>query len=115
MFNVKPNLATGFHPESDGQTERINQTIALHPRTFCDYNQANWADLLPMAESAYNSTDHTSTGMTPLFANFGYHPRMSITVTDETSPGAADRLQAVQNAHDLVKTSIAKALKRHAY
>ena len=115
MLRVKPNLSTAFHPESDGQTERINQTVELHLRTFTDYNQDNWADLLPLAEFAYNSTHHSSIGMTPFYANFAYHPRMSITVTDGSSPAAAARMQDIKNAHELAQTSIAQALKRHAF
>src|SRR5437762_9663743 len=39
--------------------------------TFCDYQQNNWHELLPLAEFAYNNAKHTSTQTSPFFANYG--------------------------------------------
>jgi len=69
-------LSTAFDPQTDIQTERQSQTMELYLRAFCNYEQANWVKLLPLAEFAYNNAIHTSTRMTPFWANSHYHPVM---------------------------------------
>jgi len=69
-------LSTAFHPQTDGQTERQNQTMEQYLRAFCNYEQDNWVELLPLAEFAYNNAIHASTRMTPFWANYHYHPVM---------------------------------------
>lgn len=113
QLKVKPNVSTAFYPETDGQTERIHQSLELHLRVFSDYLQDNWFELLPFAEFAYNSTYHSSIGMTPFFANYGYHPRMSITISSSPVPDADRRIQEMHDTHDLAKASISKALEQH--
>lgn len=88
IINVKPDLSTSFHPEFDGQTEVINQTIELHLRPCCDHLQRNWSDLVSLAGFAYNSTHHSMVGMTPFYANLGF----SINVQDEDLPAASRHL-----------------------
>jgi transposase InsO family protein len=115
MLGVTPNLSTAFHPESDGQTERVNQTVELHLRTYCAYLQNDWKDLLPLAEFAYNSAHHTSIGMSPFYCNFGFHPRMTLTLLDGTSPSAHNHVVRMQEIHEQAASSIPAALERHAY
>jgi RNase H-like domain found in reverse transcriptase/Reverse transcriptase (RNA-dependent DNA polymerase)/Integrase zinc binding domain/Chromo (CHRromatin Organisation MOdifier) domain/Integrase core domain len=69
-------LSTAFHPQTDGQTERQNQTMEQYLRAYVNYEQDNWVELLPLAQFAYNNSVHASTKMTPFFANHGYHPEM---------------------------------------
>ena len=66
-------MSTAFHPQTDGQTERINQVIKGYLRTFVDKEQSYWCDLLPMAEYAYNNSTTMATGQTPFYANYGRH------------------------------------------
>ena len=115
MLGTKPNLSTAFHPETDGHTERIHQSLELHLRCFCDYLQDDWADLLPMAEFAYNSTHHSTIGMTPFFANYGYHPRMSLTLLSTPAPSAQKRISSIHAAHELAKSSARTAAQQYAY
>lgn len=53
-MTVKRCLSTAFHPQTDGQTERINQTLECYFRCYINYRQDNWVELLPSAEYAYN-------------------------------------------------------------
>ena len=73
-LGIHTSLSTAYHPESDGQTERVNQVLEQYLRCFVNYLQYDWYDLLPLAEFTYNNTPHDSTGVTPFFANKGYHP-----------------------------------------
>ena len=66
ILGVKRKLSTSFHPETDGQTERVNQSIEQYLCSFCNYDQNNWYELLPMAEYTYNNSVTTATGMSPM-------------------------------------------------
>jgi Chromo (CHRromatin Organisation MOdifier) domain len=77
-LNIKQNLSTAYHPESDGQTERINQILEQYLRIYVNYEQDNWVELLPLAEFSYNNSVHSTTKVSPFFANKGYNPLIDI-------------------------------------
>ena len=77
FLGIKRRLSTAFHPQTDGQTERQNSTMETYLRAFVNFEQNDWARLLPMAEFAYNNAKNASTGHTPFKLNCGYHPRVS--------------------------------------
>jgi hypothetical protein len=114
-LDIKGNRSTAYHPQSDGQTERVNQTLEQYLRIYCDYQQDDWHQLLPLAEFVYNNAQNSSTRMSPFFANYGYHPRCSVTVatSDSTNPAAealVDRLQAI---HAELKDNLQRAQERY--
>ncbi|TIC91053.1 Transposon Tf2-6 polyprotein [Colletotrichum higginsianum] len=67
-------LSTAFHPQTDGQTERINQILEQYLRCYVNYDQDNWVPLLPMAQFAYNSAIGESTLHSPFYLNYGFQP-----------------------------------------
>jgi hypothetical protein len=75
ILKISPKLSSSYHPQTDGQSERTNQTLEQYLRCFINYQQDDWVDFLYMAEFAYNNSIHSSTGYSPFFANTGYHPR----------------------------------------
>jgi len=72
------HFTSGYHSEGDGQTERMNETLEQYLRVYCNYQQDNWSELLPLVEFAYNNALSVTTGISPFFANKGYH--LNITV-----------------------------------
>jgi len=77
-LNMRLHFTSGYHPEGNGQTERSNQTLEQYLRIYCNYQQDNWVDLLPLVEFAYNNASSATTGVSPFFANKGYHPNISV-------------------------------------
>ena len=73
-LGVEQALTSGYHPESNGQTERVNQVLEQYLRCYINYQQTNWVDLLPLAEFAYNNSVHASSGMTPFHVVYGSDP-----------------------------------------
>jgi len=67
-------MSTAYHPQTDGQTERINGVIEQYLRNYVNYQQGDWVTLLPMAQFAYNNGENATTGMSPFYANYGRHP-----------------------------------------
>jgi hypothetical protein len=73
LAKINQRLSSSYHPETDGATERMNQTLEEYLRFFCLYTQDDWADRLLSAELAINNRDATSTGVSPFFLSHGYH------------------------------------------
>lgn len=71
---IKHVMSTAFHPQTDGQTERLNQNIETYLRHYVDYRQTNWCQLLPVAQLALNNVKSSTTGISPFFANHGRWP-----------------------------------------
>ena len=75
LAGIQQKMSTSFHPQTDGQTERVNAIAEQYLRGYCNYQQDNWCELLTMAEFSYNNIVSSSTGITPFFAMYGDHPR----------------------------------------
>jgi hypothetical protein len=73
LIKVEINLSTAFHPQTDGQTERINQEVEQYLQLFINHRQTNWNNWLSCAEFSYNDKVHSSTGFSPFFVNYGRH------------------------------------------
>ena len=76
MLGIKSKLSTAFHPQTDGQTERVNQELKQYLRMFIDHRQEQWPEWLGTAEFAYNNKAHSSTRMLPFKANYRQDPRI---------------------------------------
>jgi hypothetical protein len=74
-LNSRRVLTSAYHPETDGQTERQNQTLEQYLRIYCTLEQDDWALWISIAEFAYNDSVHATTGVTPFRANHGMNPR----------------------------------------
>ena len=72
------HFTSGYYPEGDGQTKRMNQTLEQYLRVYCNYQQDNWSELLPLVEFAYNNALSATTRVSPFFANKGYHPNITV-------------------------------------
>ena len=73
-FAIKRALSTAWHPQTDGQTERLNRTIEQMMRTYIQSREEAWPQLLPALELAYNCTPHSSTGLSPFEVMIGENP-----------------------------------------
>jgi len=76
LLGILTKLSTAFHPQTDGQTERMNQELEQYLRMFIDHQQEQWPDWLGTAEFAYNNKVHIGTKVSPFWANNGQDPRM---------------------------------------
>lgn len=90
ILRIRPNYSVAYHPQTDGQTERTNQTMETYLRCFISYQQDDWDQYLPLAEFSYNNTVHSATNVTPFFALHGYHPTLTITPSIRTTINAPD-------------------------
>jgi hypothetical protein len=114
LLDMRLHFTSGYHPEGDGQTERTNQTLEQYIRIYCNYQQDDWFRLLPVAEFAYNNAPSATTGISPFYANKGYHPHMTLhSDSDNTSARARDFAVDLDELHTTLKLEIASAQKRY--
>lgn len=75
LADVSLQLSSSYHPQSDGQTERLNQTMETFLRCFVNACPAKWSSWLALAEFWYNASPHSAIGLSPFEALYGYPPR----------------------------------------
>ena len=76
LLGIKIGASTAYHPQTNRQTEQVNQELEQFIQLFVNECQDNWNSLLPLAEFAYNNHVHSSTQQTPFFLDTGWHLRM---------------------------------------
>ncbi|GJP29237.1 hypothetical protein CLOM_g20362 [Closterium sp. NIES-68] len=95
LLGTKIATSSAYHLQTDGQTERLNQTVEQLLRAACKDDISKWDLHLPVLEFAYNNATHSATGQTPFFLCYGRHP---LTPQQPTIPAT------VQSAHDFITT-----------
>jgi len=117
-LKVDARLSTAFHPQTDGQTERVNAVVEQHLHAYVVYLQDDWADFLFLAEFAGNNQVSDTTTLSLFFANLGFHPRYDFeldiredTADEHQAQTAAERLELI---HEVVRTEMRYAQLRQA-
>ncbi|CAI7829215.1 unnamed protein product [Closterium sp. NIES-54] len=95
LMGTRLAMSSAYHPQTDGQTERLNQIVKQLLRAACKDDINRWDLHLPVLEFAYNNAKHAATGETPFFLCYGRHP---LTPQQPTVPAT------IQPAHDFVTT-----------
>ena len=103
LLGIEPARSTAYHPQTDGQTERVNQELEQYLRLYISERQDDWYDILSMAEFAYNNHVHSSTQQTPFLLDSGQHPRMGF------EPLPPSRMETVNEFTDRMKTALEEA------
>src|SRR5271169_2990284 len=117
FLNLGKRMSTAFHPQTDGQTERMNQTVEQYLRIYCNYQQDNWFNLLPIAEFAYNNAFQPSINCSPYYASYGIHPSFHVdprSTTETTVPAAKEFADRLKNIHDLLVENVKSAQDHQA-
>lgn len=94
ILGISSDLTTAYRPQSDGSTERVNQSLESYLRHYSSYHQDDWANLLPLAEFVHNNATHSATGVTPFMATFGYNPRFDINLDYHRAESTVARIRA---------------------
>ena len=114
LLGYKLTLSTTYHPQTDGETEQVNQEVETYLWIFCGSNPASWAQHITLAEFTHNHCPHSVTNQSPFFLMMGYEPHALPTIISETSLSAIqDRLHSLLAirkealaAHDLTRQTM---------
>lgn len=113
LLGVTHKLSTAFHPQTDGQTERVNRVLEEYLRHFVNPGHNDWDGYLALAEFAYNNSMSEATGYTPFFLNYGRHPRLPSEFKPMEEMPAADEFAAkIAEAVQLAKDRMTQAQQR---
>jgi transposase InsO family protein len=104
LLGIKVSASTAYHPQSDGQTERVNQELEQYIRVFVNERQNDWDTLLPLPEFTYNNHTHSATQHTPFFVDTGRHPHMGFEPHQPPS-----KVEAVNEFADRMKSMLEEA------
>jgi hypothetical protein len=107
MLHIRRSSSTAYHLVTDGQTERMNQTLEQYQRIYVDDNQSNWVSLLHLAAFAYNATTQDTVKMSPFFADFGREPQFSVEQGDLLPTEAICHASELTHLHKQLKHNTA--------
>jgi hypothetical protein len=105
-------MSSPVDPQTDGHTEKLNQTLGCLLRNDSNYEQDNWEEMLPMADYAYNKSLHSTVKMTPFFPNYSYHRETNWpTAEPSPNPTSQNQIQWMTCVHHLCHQGLGKASK----
>ncbi|MBW0503533.1 hypothetical protein O181_043248 [Austropuccinia psidii MF-1] len=109
-------LSTAFHPQTDGQTERVNHIPEPYLWMCVSYHQDDWHTWLPLAEFAYNNAENSSRKQSNFFTIYGRNPRFdSIHISQDSPAGKiSTKLQSVQQVVEEELESEIRRFKSYA-
>ncbi len=120
LLDITSNASTTWHPQTDGQTERVNQEIEKYLHIFVNYQQNDWTDWLPLAEFAHNNRVHSATGKSPFLVLYGRNPCLIPDASNYYSisnPAAEEFITTMSDIHRETHDALQKAAAnmKHQY
>lgn len=117
IWGTELQMSTTYHPQTDGQTERVNQCLEMYLRCVVHDAPTKWASWLPQAEFWYNTTYHSALGCTPYKALYGFDPHVGQLYSQTRSLNA--EVQGWMPAHTehttVMKEQLARAQSRYKH
>jgi len=118
MLGIKSKLLTAFHPQTDGQTEKVNQELEQYLRMFINHRQEQWPEWLGTAEFAYNNKAHSSTRTSLFKANYGQDPRIGFKGRKKGKYAGAEKfIEKMKKIQEEAKAALGKVqadMKKYA-
>jgi len=118
MLGIETKLSMAFHPQTDGQTEWMNQKLKQYLRLFVEHRQKDWPEWLASAEFAVNNKTHTATKVLPFMANYERELRMGGDIRRKGKvESATEFVQRMKKVHEEAEAALRKnqeEMKRYA-
>jgi len=118
ILGIESKLSMAFHPQTNGQMERVNQELEQYLRVFINHRQEQWPNWLETAEFTYNNKAHSSTKMLPFKANYRQDPRIGFEIRRKGKYKRAEKfVTKMKEIQEEVKAALGKAqeeMKKYA-
>jgi len=118
MLGIKTKLSTAFHPQTDGQMEKMNQEVEQYLRFFIEHRQRDWPEWLAAAEFTINNKIHTATKVSLFIANYGKELRMGGDIRRkgkvESTTAFVERMKKVQEEAEAALRKTQEEMKKYA-
>ena len=118
MLGIQTKLSTAFHPQTDGQMERMNQELEQYLRFFIEHRQKDWPEWLTAAEFVINNKAHTATKVSPFMANYGKEMRIGGNIRKkEKVESATEFVERIKKVHEEAEAALRKTqeeMKKYA-
>jgi hypothetical protein len=111
LLGTKLNISTAYHPQTDGQTERTNQTLESIIRHYVHWNESTWHNHLAIVEFAYNNATSTATKYSPFQLMYGDNPQAPVDVLFNkcSNPTVSNWLVQIQTSLVQARDNIRRA------
>jgi hypothetical protein len=110
LLGIQTKLSMAYHPQTDSQTERMNQEIKQYLRLFVSHWQHDWPEWVAIAEFSYNNKIHTLIKVSSFFDNYSFNPRMGVEPTRQTKVEAVDDFtKQMKFIHEEAQVALTKA------
>jgi len=109
LLGIKLVSSTAWHPQTDGQTEHVNQELDQYLRLFVNKWQDDWYDLLPMAEFQHNNHVHSATQQPPFLLNtrcilrMGFEPQQNHSNLEMVNEFTERMRMAIEEAKSVIR------------
>jgi len=110
ILGIETRLSTAFHPQTDGQTEQMNQELEQYLQFFIEHRQKDWLEWLVSAEFAVNNKIHMVAKVSPFIANYRRELRMGGDVRKKGKvESATEFVERMKKVHEEAVAALKKA------
>jgi len=112
ILKIWQNISTAYHPQTDGQSERTNQSLEQYLRLYCGSRQDDWAHWLPLAQYMHNSWPNASTKKVLFELIFVFTPQAHQPDRKANIPNINDRVSCIKEAQEEAQQAITKTQQK---
>ena len=107
--------STAYHPQTDGQSERTNQTVEIALRFHLTTGTNDWVTVLPFLQGSLNNAVNATTGFAPNELAYGFRVRDTLGLLADLPAEDLDRLRLIkrEEADDAIAFANAMAKTRY--
>ena len=120
ILKIKHSMSTAFHPQTDGQMERLNQELEVYLCIFCANEPHTWNNILPIAEFVRNQRTHKALKQMPFYLMYGTNPVALPLATETIAPAVTECLSSLKKAreealatHELARQKMTQRNMKH--
>ena len=110
QLQIEENPSTAYHPETDGQTKRINAWVEQYLCIYINHRQSDWVKWLSIVEFAQNQTSSSATTFSPFLLNYGQQPQSGFTQKGtERNLAANEFVEEMKSTQQITKSALKMA------